>query len=309
MDAHDERFRKILRSRLSCKLLFDEPAERHTSIGVGGRADVLVYPRSRDELEQILSCLRETGTPFIPVGNWTNIIVKDGGYRGAIISLQNLHHLLMKEQNNGHSLIDAEAGTLLADIVRTASDASLTGVEFCAGIPGSVGGAVRMNAGAYGNEVKDVIDAVSVMYLSGEILEFKRDALSFEYRNMEMPEDAIIIGASFLLTKGEKAKIQKRIREIVDTRKKKHPLEYRNAGSIFKNPEGIPAGQIIDALGLKGTRLGGAEISEKHGNFIVNKGNARAADILALIDIVKEKAWTERGIQLETEVRIVGEDA
>lgn len=308
MNLRDERFRQSLRDMVAGKVLFDEPTKGHTSIGVGGVADALVFPHSRDELRKIISCLRDCNIPFIPVGNWTNMIVKDGGYRGVIISLQHLNHVTRSERNASHVLIDAEAGVSLSEIVRSSADESLTGIEFCAGIPGSVGGAVRMNAGAYGNEIKDVIETVDVMIVNGSISEFKRAALPFEYRNLEIPEGAIIVSALFLLTKGVKEKIQERIREILDIRKEKHPLEYRNAGSIFKNPKGLPAGQIIDALGLKGTRIGGAQISEKHGNFIVNTRNATAKDILALIDTVQKRVWEERGIRLEPEVRIIGED-
>ena len=308
MNLRDERFRQSLRDMVAGKVLFDEPTKGHTSIGVGGVADALVFPHSRDELRKIISCLRDCNIPFIPVGNWTNMIVKDGGYRGVMISLQHLNHVTRSERNTSHVLIDAEAGVSLSEIVRSSADESLTGIEFCAGIPGSVGGAVRMNAGAYGNEIKDVIETVDVMIVNGSISEFKRAALPFEYRNLEIPEGAIIVSALFLLTKGVKEKIQERIREILDIRKEKHPLEYRNAGSIFKNPKGLPAGQIIDALGLKGTRIGGAQISEKHGNFIVNTRNATAKDILALIDTVQKRVWEERGIRLEPEVRIIGED-
>ena len=308
MNLRNERFRQSLRDMVAGKVLFDEPTKKHTSIGVGGVADALVFPQSRDELRKIISCLGDGDIPFIPVGNWTNMIVKDGGYRGVIISLQHLNRVIRSERNAGHVLIDAEAGVSLAEIVRSSADESLTGIEFCAGIPGSVGGAVRMNAGAYGNEIKDIIETVNVMIVNGSISEFKRTALHFEYRNLDLPERAIIVSACFLLTKGVKEKIQERIREIIDIRKEKHPLEYRNAGSVFKNPKGLPAGQTIDAVGLKGTRIGGAQISEKHGNFIVNTGNATAKDILALIDTIQKKVWEERGIRLEPEVRIIGED-
>lgn len=308
MNVRDEKFRRILENMVSGKVLFDEPTERHTSIGVGGRTDALLYPHSRDELRQIISCLRKSDIPFIPVGNWTNIIVRDGGYRGVIISLKCLNHVTWEERNVGCVSICAEAGVAISDIVRLSAGESLTGIEFCAGIPGSVGGAVRMNAGAYGNEIKDVIESINVMNISGGISEFKRNALNFEYRNLELPEGAIIVSASFLLTKGIKENIQERIREIIEIRKKKHPLEYRNAGSIFKNPKGLSAGRIIEELELKGIQIGGARISEKHGNFIVNTGGAKAGDILAMIDTIKKKVWEDRRIHLEPEIMIIGED-
>jgi UDP-N-acetylmuramate dehydrogenase len=308
MKMRDDKYRQVLENMVSSKVLYNEPAERHTSIGVGGRTDALVYPHSRDELRQVISYLRNCEIPFIPVGNWTNIIVKDGGYRGVIVSLKCLNHVTWKEQDAGHVSIYAEAGVAISDIVRLSAGESLTGIEFCAGIPGSVGGAVRMNAGAYGNEIKDVIESVSIMNISGIISEFKGTELTFEYRNLVLQDGAIIVSASFLLTKGIKENIQKRIQEIIEIRKKKHPLEYRNAGSIFKNPKGLPAGQIIDELKLRGIQIGGAKISEKHGNFIVNTGGAKAGDILALIDTVQKKVWEERGIRLEPEIIVIGED-
>lgn len=308
MDARDEHFRKTLKNLVSRQVLLDEPAERHTSIGVGGMVDAIVYPQNRDELQQVVSYLGDCKVPFMPVGNWTNIIVKDGGYRGVVLSLQSLKHMTRTDRNANHVLIRADAGTPLADIVRLAAEHSLTGVEFCTGIPGSVGGAVIMNAGAYGNDIKGVIETVYIMDTNGTLSEHNREALHFQYRSLELPQETIITGATFLLTRGVKETIHHRIREILTMRKKKHPLEHRNAGSIFKNPQDQPAGQIIDALGLKGTRIGGAKISEKHGNFIVNTGNAKAADILALIDMVSKRVWEERGIHLEPEVRIIGED-
>jgi UDP-N-acetylmuramate dehydrogenase len=290
------------------EVLFDEPTKRYTSIGVGGMTDALVFPHGRDELRQVISYLKSSEIPFVPVGNWTNMIVKDGGYRGVIISLQRLSHIARSERNANHVSVDAEAGASLSDIVRLSAIESLTGIEFCAGIPGTVGGAVRMNAGAYGNEIKDIIETINIMNISGEISEFKRNELKFEYRNLELPEGTVIVSASFLLEKGIKENIESRIHDILETRRKKHPLDHRNAGSIFKNPKGIPAGQIIDTLGLKGIQIGGAKISEKHGNFIVNTGHAKASDILSLIKMAQRRVWEEKGIHLEPEVMIIGEN-
>lgn len=166
-----------------------------------------------------------------------------------------------------------------------------------------------MNAGAYGKEIKDVVETAELLIISGEILSSKRDDLKFYYRNLDISEGTVIIGASFLLIRGIEEKIHASINEILEKRKNKHPLEYRNAGSIFKNPNGgAPAGQIIDELGLKGMQIGSAKISEKHGNFIVNLGSAKARDIIALIDVITTKVREERGIKLRTEVKIVGED-
>jgi UDP-N-acetylmuramate dehydrogenase len=305
----DATLRQKLRDTVSGKVLFDEPMSRHTSIGVGGNADAVVWPERSEELSRIVLFLRQFQVPFIPIGNGTNLIVKDGGYKGAVISMLRMSGISLAERGSEQVLLHAGAGATLSEIVLLSEKRSLSGMEFCAGIPGSVGGAVRMNAGAYGIEIKDVIETVELMIVSGEIQESGKDDLKFTYRNLDIPEDTVIVGASFSLRKGFEEQIHARINEILGKRKNKHPLEYRNAGSIFKNPNGgIPAGRIIDELGLKGVQIGEAKISEKHGNFIVNLGNAKASDIIALIDIIKTKARSERGIALETEVMIVGED-
>jgi UDP-N-acetylmuramate dehydrogenase len=305
----DTTLRQKLRDMVSGKVLFDEPMSRHTSIGVGGNADAVIWPERSEELSRIVNFLRQFQVPFIPIGNGTNLIVKDGGYKGAVISMLRMSGISLAERGSEQVLLHAGAGATLSEIVLLSEKRSLSGMEFCAGIPGSVGGAVRMNAGAYGNEIKDVVETVELMIVSGEIQESGKDDLKFTYRNLDIPEGTVIVGASFSLRKGFEEQIHTRINEILGKRKNKHPLEYRNAGSIFKNPNGgIPAGRLIDESGLKGVQIGEAKISEKHGNFIVNLGNAKASDIIALIDMIKTKVRRERGIALETEVMIVGED-
>jgi UDP-N-acetylmuramate dehydrogenase len=301
--------RKKLHDISSGKVLFDEPMYRHTSIGVGGTADVLISPGSTEELRRIITCLKNFYIPFIPVGNGTNLIVRDGGYRGTVISMKGLNTITETQRNAEQVSIHAGAGASLPEIVFLVAEKSLTGMEFCAGIPGSIGGAVKMNAGAYGNEIKDVVETIELMSNNEEIQEYQGNALKFEYRNLDLPEGMIITGASFLLNSGVKEQIQEKITEILGMRKNKHPLEFRSAGSIFKNPVGkTSAGQIIDEIGLKGVQIGGAKISEKHGNFIVNLGSAKAGDIISLINLIKKKVKIERGIDLETEVRIIGVD-
>jgi UDP-N-acetylmuramate dehydrogenase len=307
--VRDRTLRNKFSEIVSGKVLFDEPMSRHTSMRVGGPADALVFPGSLEELSRVCKILQYFQTPFVPIGNGTNLIVKDGGYRGTVISLKDIKNISLTERAAKQAALYADAGIALSEIVLLTAEKALTGMEFCAGIPGSIGGAVKMNAGAYGTEIKDTIETVGLINGSGEIQECKRDMLKFSYRNLDLPESAIITGASFLLNRGIKKQIQTRIKEIMGMRKTKHPLEYYNAGSIFKNPAGgISAGQIIDELGLKGTQIGGAKISEKHGNFIVNVSNAKAIDIIALIDMVKKKVREDRGIDLETEVKIIGED-
>jgi UDP-N-acetylmuramate dehydrogenase len=298
-------FEEKLESIVSGKVFFREPMDRHTSIGVGGMADVLIFPGSIEELSRLISYLRDCNVPFIPVGNCTNLIVRDGGYRGVLVSITKLRTI---DYQPLPVSIYAEAGVPLSEIVNLSIKESLAGIEFCAGIPGSVGGGVKMNAGAWGSELKDIVKTVSLINGVGEIKIALRNELEFEYRNLNLPEGTIILGAKFLFIKGSEEEIEKRVSKIISMRKKKHPLEYRNAGSIFKNPPDISAGKIIDDLGLKGKKVGGAKISEIHGNFIVNSGRAQAKDIISLIEMTQKKVLEERGIRLETEVKIIGVD-
>jgi len=296
-----------LRKRVSGEIRIDEPADRHTSIGVGGRIDALVFPKDVSETAETIAFLRARRIPFLPVGNWTNLIVRSGGYRGVLISLTGLHGLEIRGSGDGDIHVEAEAGVALAELVTLSMHEGLTGMEFCAGIPGSVGGAVRMNAGAYGSEIKDVVVMLRLLDTSERIRTVTRDFLIFAYRSLDLPAETIIIGATFKLKRGEKEKIAGRIREILSLRREKHPLEFRNAGSIFKNPQTIPAGRLIEAAGLKGLRIGDAEVSEKHGNFIVNRGQASAAEVISLIDLVQKRVFEATGYFLEIEVRIIGE--
>ncbi|MEA1970734.1 MAG: UDP-N-acetylmuramate dehydrogenase, partial [Thermodesulfobacteriota bacterium] len=202
----------------------------------------------------------------------------------------------------------AQAGVSLSGIVELSIRESLAGMEFCAGIPGSVGGGLKMNAGAWGRELKDVVKSVSILDAGAKIKEIERKDLPFEYRNLDLPEGTIITGADFHLVKGSREEIQGKISDIIAERREKHPLAYRSAGSVFKNPPDCPAGKMIEEAGLKGLRVGDAEISGKHGNFIVNTGNAKAGDVIALIETVQKRILGEKGIFLETELKIIGEE-
>jgi UDP-N-acetylmuramate dehydrogenase len=290
------------------RVLYDEPMSRYTSIGVGGPADLLVFPEDMDELMRLISCLKDYGITFMPIGNCTNLIVRDGGFRGAMISMKQLRRIDIDDTGRDTVGIAAEAGALLAQVLECAVGSSLAGLEFCAGIPGSVGGGIKMNAGAYGKELKDVIESVSFINEQGSVVELERERLPFEYRNLAVPEGMTITRAQFRLIKGHSDTIRENVSEILKIRRAKHPLEYRNAGSVFKNLPECPAGQLIDKAGMKGTREGGAQVSEKHGNFIVNRGHARAGDVISLMEIVQERVREKTGITLEPEVKIVGVD-
>jgi UDP-N-acetylmuramate dehydrogenase len=302
------RWKRKLTELATGKVLFDECMDRHTSIGVGGRADALVFPESVAELGEIVAFLRAEGISVFFVGNGTNLIVRDDGFRGVIVSTKGLREVRVEARAKDRTAILAEAGASLAEVVALTAREALTGMEFCAGIPGSVGGGIRMNAGAYGSELKDVIESVDLLNGEGNIKSCKREALQFQYRNLALPEGACVAGGVFVLARGNREAVEGRIREILRTRSGKHPLQYRNAGSIFKNPKGLPAGKIIDEAGLKGVRIGGAQVSEQHGNFIVNLGSATARDIIGLIELVQEKVLETKGIVLEPEVKIIGEE-
>jgi UDP-N-acetylmuramate dehydrogenase len=289
------------------KIWYDEPMSRHASLNLGGKADALVMTENEEQLGEVVRRLSEKNIPFLPVGNLTNILVRDGGYRGVMIWMRGLDQATCVIGENGRCFMDAQAGVALSRVVGLAAAEELTGLEFCTGIPGSVGGAVWMNAGAYGKEIKDIVSTVSVMDGRGEKKILQRGEIAFAYRASNLPADVIICGARFVLQKGSGAQIKERMADMMKLRQEKHPLQYPSAGSVFKNLPGLPAGQLIEELGLKGVRRGDAQVSKKHANFIVNKGRGTARDVLALIALIQEKARKEKGVELETEIVIVGE--
>jgi UDP-N-acetylmuramate dehydrogenase len=303
----DRALQEALQYLISGSVFFDEPMTRHTSIGVGGKADALIFPRNREELEKLIGLLWRAGVTYLAVGNGTNLIVRDGGFRGVLICLRDMKGRSVMPGEGGVSLY-AEAGIPLSEIVNITVDEALTGMEFCAGIPGSVGGGVRMNAGAYGWEMKDVVRIVTLINGTGRVRSVDREELRFSYRNLDLPESVVITGATFFLQRGSRETIKAKVDEIIGLRTSKHPLQYRSAGSIFKNPRPVPAGRLVDEAGLKGMRIGDAMVSEEHGNFIVNTGAAGARDIVALIELVEAKVLESSGVRLEREVRIIGEE-
>ncbi|MBP8665209.1 MAG: UDP-N-acetylmuramate dehydrogenase [Syntrophaceae bacterium] len=291
------------------KVWFDEPISRHASLKLGGRVDALVMPESEVQLAELVRRLKENHLPFLPVGNLTNILVRDGGYRGALISLRGLDRAVCAPAENGRFRIEAQAGAALGRIVGLAADHELTGLEFCAGIPGSVGGAVWMNAGAFGSEIKDVLVFADLIDGEGKKKTLRREEIAFAYRKSNLPANVILCAACFSLSKGHPAQIRDRMAEILKWRQEKHPLQYPSAGSVFKNLPGMPAGRLIEELGLKGRRLGDVQISKKHANFMINKGQGTASDMLKLIRLVQETVQKERGFFLETEIVVIGEES
>lgn len=286
---------------------FSVPAAEYTSMGVGGQVDAFVYPRTIEQVKQIVKYLLVNEVPFLPVGRLTNLIVRDGGYRGVFLSLADLRDI-RTEENGSQVILNVQAGVPLSQLVSMCVEKGYGGVECCAGIPGTVGGALRMNAGAFGWEIKDITRAVVFIFPMGEVKTLAAEELRFYYRRLDVPEGTVIVEASFVLRREDPSRVREYVRKVLHIRKEKHPHEFRSAGSVFKNPEGHIAGRLIEEVGLKGMTLGGAQVSEKHGNFIVNRGNARAKDVLELIEIIREKVRREKGIILETEVVVVGDE-
>ncbi|HPK53214.1 MAG TPA: UDP-N-acetylmuramate dehydrogenase [Smithellaceae bacterium] len=291
------------------KIFYDELMSRRTSLRVGGNAAALVVVESEGQAAQIVDRLGQAKINYLPVGNLTNLIVRDGGYNGVIMLMSGMERINYQQVPEGEDhFVSAQSGAALSKVVGFCATCGLTGLEFCAGIPGSVGGAVWMNAGAFGKEIKDVVGEVSLIDPRGRKRTMRKEEISFAYRRTDLPAGTIITDVLLRLKKGDSEQIKEKIREIIQIRMKKHPLDYPSAGSVFKNPPGMTAGRIIEEIGLKGMRCGGAEVSRQHANFIVNKGNACAADVLELIGLIQKKAREEKGVDLEPEVIVVGED-
>ena len=286
------------------EMMIDENMSNHIYFKVGGPADILVSPSSIDQLLETLKICKENNIPYYIIGNGSNLLVKDGGIRGVVIKLVNLN----KIQSRGN-FIKAEAGVLLKDVSKRAVENSLTGFEFACGIPGSVGGAVFMNAGAYDGEIKNVIKEAEVIDQNGNLIFLDKEQLELGYRTSKvMKENYVVVSALFQLEEGNEEKIQGRVDELTAKREEKQPLEYPSAGSTFKRPEGYFAGKLIQDAGLKGYSIGGAAVSSKHSGFVINKGGATAKDILDLIAHIQKEVKDQFGVDLYPEVRILGEE-
>lgn len=275
---------------------------RHTTFKIGGPADCFIVPHDRKAVETLLAYCKQYGIPHLALGNGSNLLVSDSGIRSVVISLKKLDSITVEEDGS----VSCGAGATLADVCRAARDHSLTGLEFAYGIPGTVGGAVYMNAGAYGGEMKDVVVGTSHVE-NGVAGSLSGGELFFGYRQSPYTGTArVITGVRIALSAGDPVSISARMEELMARRKSRQPLEYPSAGSVFKRPPGLFAGTLIEQCGLKGTRCGGAMVSEKHANFIINTGGATCADVLALIDKVREEVRRQAGVELECEVKMIG---
>ena len=278
--------------------------KKHTTFRVGGPADYFVMPETKDEIRRIITVCRECGTPLYIIGNGSNLLVSDKGYRGVIIQL---YKEMSKIETEGN-VIRAEAGASLARVANAALEAGLTGFEFASGIPGTLGGACVMNAGAYGGEMKDVLLSVTALAADGEFLTIPKDRLELGYRTSVFARKGYIVVEALLeLKEGSKEAIRQKMEELREKRITKQPLEYPSAGSTFKRPEGYFAGKLIQDAGLRGYRVGGAQVSEKHCGFVINCGNASAADVDELMKQVSAKVEEQFGVTLEPEVKRLGE--
>ena len=287
-------------------VLRDEPMNRHTTFRIGGPADYLVSPVTEGQLAGLLSYCRETDCPFFLLGNGSNLLVGDGGFRGVVIQLFRNWNEIRQEENVFH----AKAGAMLSTLAKMAQSSSLTGLEFASGIPGTLGGAVMMNAGAYGGEMKDVVTSVRAMDTEGQIHTFTNEQMEFGYRTSLVERGKLIVlEASLELTRGDGNAIAERMEELREKRTSKQPLELPSAGSTFKRPEGYFAGKLIMEAGLAGFSVGGAQVSPKHCGFVVNTGGATAKDVRTLMEKVQETVKEQTGVWLEPEVRMLGEFA
>lgn len=284
-------------------IFIEEPMKKHTTFRVGGPADVLVQP-DETALAAILALCRQYHVSYSFIGNGSNLLVGDKGIRGVVIEMTDP----MGNIEVDGTKITAQAGAMLSKIANTAASNGLGGMEFAAGIPGSVGGAVVMNAGAYGGEMKDIIERVYVLDENGAQLELDRDALDLGYRHSCIPEKKYIVTKVVLeLVPRNEAEIRSEMKELNEKRAEKQPLQYPSAGSTFKRPEGYFAGKLIMDAGLRGYQVGGAQVSEKHCGFVINKGDATAADICQLMRDVSDKVQAQFGVVLEPEVKMIGE--
>ncbi len=285
------------------RIKFNEPMSNHTSFKTGGNADIFLTPATKEEIVFCIEKCIEEKIPYTIIGNGSNLLVRDKGIRGAVIQIGNNYGNIMKNDE----IITVQSGAMLSKIGNYALENSLEGFEFASGIPGTLGGALTMNAGAYGGEMKDIVETVTA-YKDGNVIELKNKDCLFGYRtSLFLKGKYVLLKANIKLKKGIYKEIEKKMKDLMNRRIEKQPLNLPSAGSTFKRPEGYFAGKLIMDSGLKGFSIGGAQVSEKHCGFIVNKGGASSKDIEELIEYVKNNVYSKFNVMLETEVRIIGE--
>ncbi len=304
MESIEKKLQEILSK---ADILKNEPMSKHTSFKIGGNAEYFIKVKSIQELKNILLLANKNNIPVTIVGNGTNLLVRKGGIKGFVLKL--VFNEFKIKRNANEVLITAEAGMSLAALSAIALKEEIMGLEFLSGIPGTIGGAIRMNAGAYGTEMKDIVLKTKVMSYDGKVKTLTLEEQHFSYRNSIFSNNKyIILETTLKLQKGKKEEIESKMKEYSLHRKESQPLEYPNAGSTFKRVDGMITAKLIDDCGLKGINVGDAEVSRKHAGFVINKGNASAEDVLNLTTIVKEKVKEKFGVNIELEILVLGEE-
>lgn len=292
-------------NEIKCEYSVDVPLRDYTSFKIGGNADVIVFPDTAEKLVSVTEYANNNAIRVLVIGKGSNLLVNDSGFRGIVINTCKMDKIMLVDDTT----IYCECGVSLSRLCRFALENSLTGLEFAFGIPGTAGGAAYMNAGAYGGEMKDVLVSCTHITSDGKIAEFTGDELNLSYRHSAYSDtDIIILSLTLNLNKGEKSEIKAKMDDLMSRRRDKQPLEYPSAGSTFKRPEGYFAGALIEQCGLKGYSCGGAQVSEKHAGFVINRGGATAEDVLCVINHCKETVLMQTGVVLEPEVKIIGQE-
>ncbi|MEW6585184.1 MAG: UDP-N-acetylmuramate dehydrogenase [Nitrospirota bacterium] len=303
----NEEYRNIFAGELfEGEVRFMEPMSSHTSLRIGGPADILAVPKDFDSLKNIHLNLIKNRIPYVTLGSGTNVLIMDGGIEGAVVSLRSLKKIDITHESDEFVDIYAEAGALLPKLVLFARERYYSGIEGLAGIPGTFGGAICGNSGAFGYEIKDVVLSVEIMDKAGKVSRRNREEMSFGYRRSGIAHDEFIVGALMRLRKERSGEVSKRVDDFLRMKKERQPIREVSAGCVFKNPAGKPAGRLLDEAGCKGAKIGDVEVSEVHANFFINKGRANASDFLKLMELVSRRVERKFGITLEPEIRILG---
>lgn len=302
----DETQRRGLVEIMGENIQFDRAMSEYTTFRIGGKADAICFVQGLGELQQVFSYLNKEKIPYLLVGKGSNLLVRDGGFKGAVIIMRGQLATIKQHEKNDRMVL-AGGGLTLRDLVRFCSQRGLGGLEFLSGIPGTVGGAVTMNAGAFGRAMGDVVQQVDLVTPEGEFTSRNRSDLTFSYRESSIEEGSLVVRASLQCSQETSQIVSGRVAEYLTRRKVAQPLDYPSAGSVFRNPPNDHAGRLIEQAGLKGKKIGGAMISPKHANYIVNTGGAQAEDILRLMEMAKEKVREATGVELEPEIKVVGD--
>ena len=303
----EEIYKEFIKTIGKDKILFNEPMSKHTSFKTGGNAEVYITAKSIEQIKEVVKLSKENNIPIYIIGNGSNVLVKDEGIEGIVLKIQLEKINIIRKDEDVNVYVEADAGVKLAVLAHKLMQEGIEGFEFASGIPGTIGGAIRMNAGAHGGEMKDIVKSTQYMDENGNIKEMELLNHEFDYRkSIFSNKNYIILKTTFCLKKGDKKEIENKIIEYRNWRKEKQPLEYPNAGSTFKRGKDFITAKLIDECGLKGYKIGGAQVSEKHAGFIINTGNATSKDILELIEYVQKTVYEKCKKYIELEIEIMG---